>query len=610
MGAQGSLANGTDDLVPHRDSKGQAVVHWETAKRLGEAGRSRIAELEAELADAQHRCTQKEDELVQTQRLLAKLEGAIEKQAKDSELEQDRLSRMEVAFAQQSNGTEEKVAKLLLAVAGEKHRAEVLEKALEEARETSGAEWKETVDQLRKKLSDEEALLKSAMEHMKEKDTLIQELRQKCANYQDELDELRRKQALASAPDAEAGQMLRELQQQLTEEVAKRMDVQNRLLEKDRQLRESREDLTKATSAQGNTSAESRVTMLQYQQRLVDEEGKRLQAEGKLLEKDVQIQCLQQQLADELNSRMEAQTQVAEKERKLSELQLFIEGDDLSRQQGQQAQVIEKEREVCELQQQLADELSRRQSIQYQLIEKERQVCALQSQLMGAAPVSGARMLELPTHLEVSYEQDEPDDEKEPQFERQPKDTEVAAPDASTAMQGRILFDSVDNSAAINVVTDTVFRRQSLGPSSSYQPAVGPTFVAPASSRGGSWSTAAPVRPPISGLSTTPQTIYRASMGAANPVAFAQNYSPPASGGETPVPRVSEVGGASLRNRRYAPQGEPPVETRVGEAAGASLRNRMYVQGNFAMTSAARSPSPPTSDRHQRRLVLASRTYT
>uniref|UniRef100_A0A7S4RWY3 Uncharacterized protein n=1 Tax=Alexandrium monilatum TaxID=311494 RepID=A0A7S4RWY3_9DINO len=591
MGAQGSLANGTDDLVPHRDSKGQAVVHWETAKRLGEAGRSRIAELEAELADAQHRCTQKEDELVQTQRLLAKLEGAIEKQAKDSELEQDRLSRMEVAFAQQSNGTEEKVAKLLLAVAGEKHRAEVLEKALEEARETSGAEWKETVDQLRKKLSDEEALLKSAMEHMKEKDTLIQELRQKCANYQDELDELRRKQALASAPDAEAGQMLRELQQQLTEEVAKRMDVQNRLLEKDRQLRESREDLTKATSAQGNTSAESRVTMLQYQQRLVDEEGKRLQAEGKLLEKDVQIQCLQQQLADELNSRMEAQTQVAEKERKLSELQLFIEGDDLSRQQGQQAQVIEKEREVCELQQQLADELSRRQSIQYQLIEKERQVCALQSQLMGAAPVSGARMLELPTHLEVSYEQDEPDDEKEPQFERQPKDTEV--------------------------VTDTVFRRQSLGPSSSYQPAVGPTFVAPASSRGGSWSTAAPVwpaqtppRPPISGLSTTPQTIYRASMGAANPVAFAQNYSPPASGGETPVPRVSEVGGASLRNRRYAPQGEPPVETRVGEAAGASLRNRMYVQGNFAMTSAARSPSPPTSDRHQRRLVLASRTYT
>jgi len=583
MGAQGSLANGTDDLVPHRDSKGQAVVHWETAKRLGEAGRSRIAELEAELADAQHRCTQKEDELVQTQRLLAKLEGAIEKQAKDSELEQDRLSRMEVAFAQQSNGTEEKVAKLLLAVAGEKHRAEVLEKALEEARETSGAEWKETVDQLRKKLSDEEALLKSAMEHMKEKDTLIQELRQKCANYQDELDELRRKQALASAPDAEAGQMLRELQQQLTEEVAKRMDVQNRLLEKDRQLRESREDLTKATSAQGNTSAESRVTMLQYQQRLVDEEGKRLQAEGKLLEKDVQIQCLQQQLADELNSRMEAQTQVAEKERKLSELQLFIEGDDLSRQQGQQAQVIEKEREVCELQQQLADELSRRQSIQYQLIEKERQVCALQSQLMGAAPVSGARMLELPTHLEVSYEQDEPDDEKEPQFERQPKDTEV--------------------------VTDTVFRRQSLGPSSSYQPAVGPTFVAPASSRGGSWSTAAPVRPPISGLSTTPQTIYRASMGAANPVAFAQNYSPPASGGETPVPRVSEVGGASLRNRMYV-QGEPPVETRVGEAAGASLRNRMYVQGNFAMTSAARSPSPPTSDRHQRRLVLASRTYT
>uniref|UniRef100_A0A7S4RWA9 Uncharacterized protein n=1 Tax=Alexandrium monilatum TaxID=311494 RepID=A0A7S4RWA9_9DINO len=572
MGAQGSVPNGNLDQITCHDSRGEAVISWESAKRLEATGLSRITELEEELYEAQAKVSEREEELSRTQRLLVKLEGAIDKQAKDSELEQDRISRMEAALAQQSNGTEEKVAKLLLAVAGERHRAEIAEKALGEARQQAEAEWGEAVAQLRKQLSEEESLLRSAMESIKEKDLVIGDLRQKCVTLEEALESARQAPAeVEPATDAEVAQMVRELQLQLTEEVAKRMEVQNRLLDKDRQLREAKEALSKSSPAQGDAANEDHGAIHQVQQRLAEEEDRRHEAEGKLMEKDNQIHQLQQQLADELKSRMDAQKQVVEKERKLSELKLYIEDGDLTRQQGQQAQVIEKEREVCELQQQLAEELTRRQGIQYQLIEKERQVCSLQSQLMGIGSINHVRtplMVELPTHTEVNSEDSEPDDEKSPApntVRTQPKDVEEIEPEKTFR---RLTQDGKGGSAVVPVTAPP-------NPRSSFGSFAMQTFsnFAPSQLTSG-WTSKA--------TNPSEHVIHNYTSSVASPT-------------------------MSL---------EPPMaSSRPSEAAGASLRNRMYVQrgGYYVQSTGGPGVTTPAGpgygDRHQRRLILASRTF-
>lgn len=261
------------------------------------------------------------------QQLLAKLESSIEQQAKDAKLEQDRISTLEKALAQQrpSADQDEKVEKLLLAVAGEKRRAE---------------------------------------ERAKQMQSLQEQL----------LEEERRRERSEQQVLAKESQII-ELKSRLSEDESLRSASERRLADKDKQLADLQLQLSEALHAQRTCLAgiqeedgAPQVDVPGVQERLRDEEEKRKAAEEKLQE-------LQQQLAEELTKRQSVQGQLAEKERHIADLQSSqLSGEELERQRAVQGQVIQKEREVCDLQQQLADELSKRREVQYQNIERERLV--------------------------------------------------------------------------------------------------------------------------------------------------------------------------------------------------------------------------------------------
>lgn len=123
-------------------------------------------------------------------------------------------------------------------------------------------------------------------------------------------------------------QAIAEVMGQCQSEMAKRMDVQSKLLLKDQHVRE----------------LQRRVAALQDASRE-----------------------LQQQLADELTKRAQLQGQVAEKDKRLRDIQFIA-----------QEQELQKTRELCELQAQLHQELALRQVAQYKLIEKEHVIRDLQ----------------------------------------------------------------------------------------------------------------------------------------------------------------------------------------------------------------------------------------
>mmetsp|Transcript_113889 Transcript_113889/g.328925 ORF Transcript_113889/g.328925 Transcript_113889/m.328925 type:complete len:425 (-) Transcript_113889:95-1369(-) len=94
------------------------------------------SELHAALMAERRACQQKDQELAVMQQLLAKLESSIEQQATDAKLEQDRISLLERSLAERRPADQdEKVEKLLLAVAGEKRKAEEQAKQVLELQE-------------------------------------------------------------------------------------------------------------------------------------------------------------------------------------------------------------------------------------------------------------------------------------------------------------------------------------------------------------------------------------------------------------------------------------------------------------------------------------------
>ena len=88
------------------------------------------------------RCAIKDQELEQMRTLLLKLEDLVQRQERARQ-EEDRLSSIELTLGQQQADTEQKVAKLLLALAGEKRRAEAAEWSREEAQRANEAKLKQ-----------------------------------------------------------------------------------------------------------------------------------------------------------------------------------------------------------------------------------------------------------------------------------------------------------------------------------------------------------------------------------------------------------------------------------------------------------------------------------
>jgi len=175
-------------------------------------------------------------------------------------------------------------------------------------------------------------------------------------------------------------QALAEVTGQYQNEMAKRMDAQNKLLQKDQQVRELQRQVDAMRDASG---AISRAPSCDGE--LAVHEAKK---QRELAEKESQLRELQQQLDDEFTRRAELQGQVVEKDKQLREMQFVVEDSDLYRHQAMQEQLLQKTRELCDLQAQLTQELALRQSVQYKVIEKERAICELQKQLMTARGAS------------------------------------------------------------------------------------------------------------------------------------------------------------------------------------------------------------------------------
>mmetsp|Transcript_113888 Transcript_113888/g.328920 ORF Transcript_113888/g.328920 Transcript_113888/m.328920 type:complete len:536 (-) Transcript_113888:68-1675(-) len=270
------------------------------------------SELHAALMAERRACQQKDQELAVMQQLLAKLESSIEQQATDAKLEQDRISLLERSLAERRPADQdEKVEKLLLAVAGEKRKAE------EQAKQ---------VLELQEELLTMRARCGGLEEQIQEKDTEIKILREEIAGQEVKATE-------AKTRFDEKGEQVLLLQRQLEQSGVLLTKMQSRL---DARNRES--DKRAARGVDG-------------------------------------MRQLQQQLADELSQRMALQGKLAEKERQLAVLQVQrLSNEDIERQRSVQEQLIQKEREVCELQEQLADELQKRREVQYQNIERERLV--------------------------------------------------------------------------------------------------------------------------------------------------------------------------------------------------------------------------------------------
>eukprot|EP00434_Breviolum_minutum_P036225 symbB.v1.2.032092.t1/scaffold3754.1/size70833/3 len=390
-------------------------------------GEARMAHLENALAEERRKLLQKDEEILQMQKLMAKLESVIEQQAKVSEKEQTRLSSLETVLYQKQGAEEsEKVKKLVLALSEVKRQKEVAEKlATEEGHraERLAKDVKELQQKLAGQASTEitdhqpqEELQRLreeyANEQQKREDAEVREKMQRAKLEQLELQlaEARAEKATAKADTSElqlqdllqrlssdnAGEdvVIAELQDRLNTEEKRRRETESLMADRDGQLRHLRERL--GTEEKERAVRDQRL--LQYEGDLRDSKLEKSEVLTRLSAKESQVVELQRQLAEELTQRQAVQKQLVEKERMLKDTWNREEPmDRLSAQQAVQEQVIEKEREVCSLQQQLADELSKRQTVQYQIIEKDRVICELQSQISNqtsSAEIDGAAALQ------------------------------------------------------------------------------------------------------------------------------------------------------------------------------------------------------------------------
>ncbi|CAE8607960.1 unnamed protein product [Polarella glacialis] len=394
----------------------------------------REAQLEAALEEERKKCVQKDEEVLEMQNsnfeLMAKLEGAIEQQARFSEQEKERLSSLEAAYAQkQQSGQDDKVTKLLLALQESKRRAEEVERLrhleasradrldneLQELRKNLALEQivsqtDQEMLRLRGALADEkarreevEANLAAASQVSLEKlekvmgnESIITAIRDDVQDSQrlrdlleladnherlgqdPRLQELMKKMADAELARRESQGLVSiyspsELQERLNSEEQRRRDAETLAAEREGQLRHLRQQLS------------GEETELQYREQQQEDkvrEMRRQKSEAlmQVAAKEAQVAELQRQVAEKFSQRQAAQKQPADKERLLKDLK-EQPSDRLFQQQAAQTQAIEIQREVCNLQQQLADELSKRQAVQYRIIDKDRVICELQASL-------------------------------------------------------------------------------------------------------------------------------------------------------------------------------------------------------------------------------------
>jgi len=326
--------------------------------------------LEEALVLEVRRCAIKEDELEQMRKLL---EDLVQRQD-ETRQEEDRLSSIELTLGQQQADTEEKVAKLLLAVAVEKRRAEAAERSGEEPQLGNEAKLKQL-----------QALLETEQ-------VACQRLRSRVGDLEDCLELPRfvgqcspslppcpeevgtNVDACTGVPGVQAeSAAIKELQKQLREEQKMRFQLQAKLLEKDLQLQMPwrRDDSTNSYVSEQEI------------------EGHMLQpadSNSGSSDKDHIILELQHQLADEVALHLDAQGRVAELGRQLRKLEYATETKGISQQQALQNRLIKKDREVCELQDQLVEELTRRQQMQHMMIQKDQTISDLRRQLQHVKP--------------------------------------------------------------------------------------------------------------------------------------------------------------------------------------------------------------------------------
>eukprot|EP00419_Tripos_fusus_P064045 CAMPEP_0172929486 /NCGR_PEP_ID=MMETSP1075-20121228/218507_1 /TAXON_ID=2916 /ORGANISM="Ceratium fusus, Strain PA161109" /LENGTH=620 /DNA_ID=CAMNT_0013790781 /DNA_START=39 /DNA_END=1900 /DNA_ORIENTATION=+ len=398
---------GTTDSVVEEESespeslKEVAMPKSSQLHRKTSAGApDQLAELEEQLVVEKRRCRMQEEELDRMRALVEQLEKMVDRQASATESEHERIAMLEQSIGQQQNGTEEKVAKLLLAVAGEKRRADMAEQEhvdlerqhqavveelrqqLEAARGTSSStaiDEPENQDDLKKEFQAERALRLEMEQQYAGIELQVKTLQQEVVKLTNEAAERQEadidKNAVGENTETKT---IAEVTGQYQSEMAKRMDAQNKLLQKDQQVRELQRQVDTMRDATVPTS----VAPGCEQDRQAAQEAKKLRRE--LAEKESQLRELQQQLADELTKRAQLQGQVVEKDKQLRETQFILEDSDLYRHHAAQEQLLQKTRELCDLQAQLTQELALRQSVQYKVIEKERIICDLQKQLMNA----------------------------------------------------------------------------------------------------------------------------------------------------------------------------------------------------------------------------------
>ncbi|CAK0908362.1 unnamed protein product, partial [Prorocentrum cordatum] len=236
------------------------------------AASARVAELQAALAQERERVGQKDEELQAAGQLVAKLEQALELQQR----EQERIATLEEALAKRRGGEDVKVEKLLLAVAGEKQlaeeRAEELGRArsqLAEARrlreeEQSKRQGEERwLAELDRQLGEAEARLADGERARAElQQGLLQEQQQLADVLQrreatvGELADLQRRRARdGGSPAAGYARDSTELQQQITEELLVRQQVQREMITNMQNLFAMQQQLAQERSLDAQGSA-------------------------------------------------------------------------------------------------------------------------------------------------------------------------------------------------------------------------------------------------------------------------------------------------------------------------------------------------------------------
>jgi len=323
-----------------------------------------VAELEEQLVVERRRADDKEKECASSREMLFNLERRHE---------QERIAALEKMLTEQGAAAEKdaKVEKLLLAVVGEKQRAQERSKQIQVMQEHLQAEEQRRAESDRK---------------VAEQAALIEKLQNQHGDDQDKRNSLASRLAEKEQQVADMHQHFEELQLQLAGlSVRPGLDVVQEEDEGGQRLDVQQPDLQPDLAA--------------LQERLTTEEEKRKDAEFRNKEGEDKLRTLNEQFAEELTKRQRVQDQLVEKERQLSR-RPAEPGEEIERQRAAQDQVIQKEREVCDLQQQLADELAKRREVQHQsterdrqLAEKDRQIAELREELAAARAEGSTRRI-------------------------------------------------------------------------------------------------------------------------------------------------------------------------------------------------------------------------